>query len=287
MLDEDTRTAILRLHARRPRQPQDRRAPWGSRATRCGASSAPAAPPCRRCCARNSPNPGASRSWSCYARYEGHLGRVHDALTELRRRRLVSGVDRVLPPPRHRHAPPPPAGHYLFAAGQEMQHDTSPHYAQIGGNLTRVQTASLVLCYSRMIFFQHYPRFTRFECKAFLAAGHRLLPGLGRPLHGGQLQRRGRLRYRGQHDPGAGDGRLRGALRLCLRRPREGRCEPLGAGRGAVPAHRERLPGRRDVRRLVGLERDARGPRARPGTPSTPRSCMPAAGSSSPPNRRT
>jgi hypothetical protein len=33
-----------------------------------------------------------------------------------------------------------------------------------------MQTASLVLCFSRMIFFQHYPRFTRFECKAFLAA---------------------------------------------------------------------------------------------------------------------
>jgi hypothetical protein len=29
-------------------------------------------------------------------------------------------------------------------------------------------TASVVLCYSRMIFFQMYPRFTRFECKAFL-----------------------------------------------------------------------------------------------------------------------
>ena len=52
-----------------------------------------------------------------------------------------------------------------------MQHDTSPHYAQIGGVLTPVQTASVVLCYSRMIFFQHYPRFTRFECKAFLAQG--------------------------------------------------------------------------------------------------------------------
>src|SRR5258707_9561981 len=50
-----------------------------------------------------------------------------------------------------------------------MQHDTSPHTAEIGGVRTRVQTASLVLCYSRMIFFQMYPRFTRFECKAFLA----------------------------------------------------------------------------------------------------------------------
>src|SRR5260370_33167752 len=50
-----------------------------------------------------------------------------------------------------------------------MQHDPSPHAAKIAGHLTRVQTASLVLCYSRLIFFQHYARFTRFECKAFLA----------------------------------------------------------------------------------------------------------------------
>ena len=50
-----------------------------------------------------------------------------------------------------------------------MQHDTSPHYASIAGTRVRVQTASVVLCYSRMIFFQHYARFTRFECKAFLA----------------------------------------------------------------------------------------------------------------------
>ena len=50
-----------------------------------------------------------------------------------------------------------------------MQHDTSPHRAKIRGVLSRVRTASVVLCYSRMIFFQMYPRFTRFECKAFLA----------------------------------------------------------------------------------------------------------------------
>src|SRR5260370_40898753 len=37
--------------------------------------------------------------------------------------------------------------------------------------LTAVETGSSVVCYSRMIFFQHYPRFTRFECKAFLAQG--------------------------------------------------------------------------------------------------------------------
>jgi hypothetical protein len=66
------------------------------------------------------------------------------------------------------HAPSRPAGQYQFAPGQEMQHDTSPHRAHIGGAERRVQTASLALCYSRLLFFQLYPRFTRFECKLFL-----------------------------------------------------------------------------------------------------------------------
>jgi transposase len=66
------------------------------------------------------------------------------------------------------HAPAKPAGRYHFAPGKEMQHDTSPHDAHIGGALRRVQTASLVLWHSRRLFFQFYPRFTRFECKLFL-----------------------------------------------------------------------------------------------------------------------
>jgi len=61
-----------------------------------------------------------------------------------------------------------PSGRYHFEPGQEMQHDTSPHVARIAGTEQGVQTASLVLCYSRMIFFQAYPRFTRFHCKLFL-----------------------------------------------------------------------------------------------------------------------
>jgi hypothetical protein len=104
-----------------------------------------------------------------YARYEGHLGRVHDALTD--KGAAVSYPALTAFCRRHGigSTPPPPAGHYVFTVGEEMQHDTSPHRANIAGTETRVQTASLVLCYSRMIFFQHYPRFTRFECKAFLA----------------------------------------------------------------------------------------------------------------------
>jgi hypothetical protein len=61
------------------------------------------------------------------------------------------------------HTPPQPAGRYDFAPGQEMQHDTSPHDLHLGGQVRRAQIASLVLGYSRMLFFQVYPQFRRFE----------------------------------------------------------------------------------------------------------------------------
>jgi transposase len=70
------------------------------------------------------------------------------------------------------------AGHYDFAPGQEMQHDTSPHDVHLGGRVRRVQTASLVLGYSRMLFFQFYPQFRRFECKVFLTEAFRYLDGV-------------------------------------------------------------------------------------------------------------
>jgi predicted transcriptional regulator len=46
-----------------------------------------------------------------------------------------------------------PAGHYCFEPGVEMQHDTSPHCVEVGGRKYNAQTASGVLCYSRMLFF--------------------------------------------------------------------------------------------------------------------------------------
>jgi hypothetical protein len=58
-----------------------------------------------------------------------------------------------------------------------MQHDTSPHDARIGGQVRRVQTASLVFCYSRMMYVQMYPRFTRFQCKQFLTDALKYLGG--------------------------------------------------------------------------------------------------------------
>ena len=61
-----------------------------------------------------------------------------------------------------------PAGRYDFDPGVEMQHDTSPHQLERGGRRRQVQTASLVLGYSRMRFQQSYPTWNRFWCKVFL-----------------------------------------------------------------------------------------------------------------------
>ena len=74
--------------------------------------------------------------------------------------------------------PPKPAGRYDFKPGEEMQHDTSPHEPRIGGVKRKAQTASLVLCFSRMLFFQLYPSFTRFECKVFLTEAFEYFGGL-------------------------------------------------------------------------------------------------------------
>lgn len=62
-----------------------------------------------------------------------------------------------------------PAGQYHFEPGQEMQHDTSPHDVEIGATVRRVQCASLVLCYSRMLFARVYPVWNRFHVRVFLS----------------------------------------------------------------------------------------------------------------------
>jgi transposase len=167
LLDEATRTAILKLHAQGHGSRKIARALGVARDTvrRVIGSGSATVPPLVRA---EQAEPWREHILELHARYEGHLGRVHEALTQ--RGAAVSYPALTAFCRRHGigSAPPEPAGRYLFGPAVEMQHDTSPHQAKIGGVLCRVQSASLVLCYSRMIFFQHYPRFTRFECKAFL-----------------------------------------------------------------------------------------------------------------------
>jgi transposase len=70
-----------------------------------------------------------------------------------------------------------PSGRYHFEPGVEMQHDTSPHDVEVGGRKYKAQTASAVLCYSRMLFFQIAPTFQRFDCKVFLTDAVRYMNG--------------------------------------------------------------------------------------------------------------
>lgn len=103
-----------------------------------------------------------------YLSCKGNLIRVHEELT--RKGATLSYQALTAYCRRHGigHEPKEPAGSYHFEPGEEMQHDTSPHKARIGGTERPVQTASLVLCFSRMIFIQLYASFTRFACKVFL-----------------------------------------------------------------------------------------------------------------------
>jgi len=61
-------------------------------------------------------------------------------------------------------------GQYHFEPGEEMQHDTSPHRVKIADKERLLQCASLVLCFSRMLFAHLFVRFRRFECRLFLQA---------------------------------------------------------------------------------------------------------------------
>jgi transposase len=69
------------------------------------------------------------------------------------------------------------SGEYHQAAGEEMQHDTSPHRVELSGKTVTAQCAGVTLAYSRRLFFQYYPRFTRFEAKQFLLEAVRFHDG--------------------------------------------------------------------------------------------------------------
>ena len=97
---------------------------------------------------------------------KGNLVRVHEELQASGQKLSYPALTAFVR--RQMKEPPVPAGQYHFEPGQEIQHDTSPHDVSLGGKTKRMQTASAVLCYSRMLFFQLYPCFTRFEAKAFL-----------------------------------------------------------------------------------------------------------------------
>jgi transposase len=167
MLSQSLRTAILELHRKGVGQRRIARALRVSRTAVKkvirSASSVP--PPIVRA---EKAEPYRQRILELYAACQENLVRVHEelradgaelsyaALTAFCRRRGIG------------QKPQMPAGQYHFEPGQELQHDTSPHDVKLAGQIRQVQTASAVLCYSRMLFFQFYPTFQRFDCKVFL-----------------------------------------------------------------------------------------------------------------------
>lgn len=69
------------------------------------------------------------------------------------------------------------AGFYEFQPGEEMQFDTSPHTITLDERRGLAHCATLVLGYSRKLYVQYYPVFTRFEAKAFLTKALAFMDG--------------------------------------------------------------------------------------------------------------
>jgi transposase len=120
---------------------------------------------------------------AAFARARGNVVRVRELLADDGLEVSYSTLTRWVRAADLR-GPPRRVGEYSFVPGQEMQHDTSPHrvtFAPSGAPAAKpvsVQCAGLVLAYSRRLFIQYYPRFTRFEAKAFLLEAARFMAGV-------------------------------------------------------------------------------------------------------------
>ena len=112
-----------------------------------------------------------------YDACKGNLVRVHEELEARGVQSSYTGLTAYC----RRHGigqvMPVPAGAYHFGPGKEMQHDTSPHAVRVGDRERRYQCASLVLCYSRMIYARCYRHWTRIECRIFLSEAVQALGG--------------------------------------------------------------------------------------------------------------
>jgi transposase len=180
VLTGETRTAILKLAARGiGKRAIARTLGLSRRSLQKVLASGLAEPP-----ALQRPHKAAAhreKILALHASCRGNLVRVREEL-------LAQGVEISYPALTAfcRHSglgrePKTAAGHYHFDPGEEMQHDTSRHTASIGGHNQTVHSASAVLAYSGMIFFQAYPRFRRFECKVLLTEACAAISAAPRP----------------------------------------------------------------------------------------------------------
>ena len=107
----------------------------------------------------------------------GNLVRVREVLEQQHQRKVAYSTLTYLVRKLQLREIPQRYGEYCFAPGEEMQHDTSPHLVYFGDKKVKAQCAALVLGFSRKIFIQYYPNFTRFEAKVFLQQALQFMQG--------------------------------------------------------------------------------------------------------------
>ena len=113
-----------------------------------------------------------------FLRCKGNVVRVQEVLADQGIRIGYSTLTRIARDQGLREPKKKRAGVYTFGPGEEMQHDTSPHRVILDGKPASGQCAGLILAYSRKLFIQYYPRFTRFEAKVFLARAFEFMDGV-------------------------------------------------------------------------------------------------------------
>jgi transposase len=176
MLSQSQRTAILQLHAQGVSKREMARVLNVSRLTvrKVLRSNSAQVPTVSR---PEKAEPYRQQILELWSTCKGNLVRVQEELAA--RGATLSYQALTAFCRRHGIGQPPAAaaGQYDFPPGQELQHDTSPHEVSLGGKQRKVQTASAVLCYSRLLFFQLYPTFQRFDCKVFLTEALRYFGG--------------------------------------------------------------------------------------------------------------
>jgi len=112
-----------------------------------------------------------------YQRCQGNAVRVQEVLKEEYDADIAySTLTRLIQDAQLRN-PIKRVGEYVFDPGKEMQHDTSPHWVTLDDRKIKAQCASLIFGYSRQLFMQYYPCFTRFEAKSFLKSALEFMKG--------------------------------------------------------------------------------------------------------------
>ncbi len=99
----------------------------------------------------------------------GNAIRVHELLAEKHQIAIGYSTLTNLIREAHLRAPKRRVGSRRLGPGVEMEHDTSPHQILLGGKPVKAQCAAMVLAYSREVYMQYFPRFTRFEARWFIS----------------------------------------------------------------------------------------------------------------------